>query len=251
MVKAFAHYIVPLFFLVGCQHYSIEAEKNKLKAQYHLELANNLLNAGRNPAAIEELQNAINLDPTNPEAHHKMALSLYQRLRYTQALDHFKQSLLYDKKNTQVRVDMVLLLLEQKNYTEAFKHAEIAVNDLTYSYPAKSHYLMALASLPLSQSKDHYKAVAKKSLITTLNYSPKHCGALFQLGKFYESEKQPKKAFVLYRRSLKSCQLAHDKALALNELIPLSKQLGLVYQWKRFNQLKQKLAKKTLTPPES
>lgn len=120
------------FFAVGCQSMQKTTEKNKLKADYHIELADNLLRAGKNPAAIQELQTAINLDPTNPVAHHKMALSLYERRRITQSIHHFKESLRFDPNATSVRLDLALVYYETRRYAEAAEQAKIAVNDLTY-----------------------------------------------------------------------------------------------------------------------
>lgn len=237
-------YVCALGFITGCQSPGRVAEKNKIKAQYHLELAQNYLKSGKNPAAIEELQNALNLDPTNAQAHYQMALSLYHRQRIQPSMFHFEQSLLYDKKNTGVRNDFILLLLEQKRYSEALKQAQLSVDDLTYADPAQSYYLMALAAMPLTKISKKFRPTVKKSLITALNYNSKHCGALFNLGKYYTSVKQPKKAYVLYHKSLKNCHLAQDKEMALSQLIPLSKKFRLVYQWKRYNQLKAELERK-------
>lgn len=236
-------YVCLVGFVSGCQSRGDLVEKNKIKAQYHLELAQNYLKSGKNPAAIEELQNALNMDPTNAMAHYQMALSLYHRQRIQQALYHFDQSLIYDKKNTAVRNDYILLLLEQRKYAEAYKQTQISVDDLTYPDPAQSYYLMSLAAMPLAKRQPSYRPALKKALITSLNYNSKHCGALFNLGKYYSTVKQPKKAYVLYHKSLKNCRLPKDKEMALAQLIPLSKKFRLVYQWKRYNQLKAELSK--------
>lgn len=232
------------FFAVGCQSMQKTTEKNKLKADYHIELADNLLRAGKNPAAIQELQTAINLDPTNSVAHHKMALSLYERRRITQSIHHFKESLRFDPNATSVRLDLALVYYETRRYAEAAEQAKIAVNDLTYPAPAQSHYLLGISLFELSKQNRKLLSGARRSFISTLNYSANHCGALYNLGQVYRVEKKPKQAFVVLKKSLESCTIKSDKELALNQLIPLSRQLGLVNQWKSFNQLKAKLAKK-------
>lgn len=243
MKKYGLFFAMSFLLLTGCQT-SSKASKNKLKAEYHIELADNLLRAGKNPAAIQELQHAINLDPTNSQAHHKMAISLYQRNRIQQAIYHFNQSLLYNPQNTEVRLDLALMYYESKKYKEASKQAQLAVDDLTFPDPSRSYYLLSLSMLELSKKNQKLLPYVKTALISTLNYSPKHCGALYNLGQVYRKEKKNKQAYVLYKRSLKNCELATDKELALNRLIPLSRELGLVSQWRSFNQLKKKLAKK-------
>lgn len=234
-----------LTLVSGCQTLSGDLKaKNKIKADYHIELADNLLRAGKNPAAIEELQNAINLDPTNAVAHHKMALSLYERRRITQSIHHFKESLTYDSKNTAVRLDLASVYYDNKRFAEAAEQAKLAVNDLTYPDPAQSHYILGLSLLELGKKNKRLISGARRSFMTTLNYNANHCGALYNLGQVYMAEKKSRKAFVLLKKSLDHCPLKRDKMLAVNKLIPLSRQLGLVEQWKALNQLKGQLAKK-------
>lgn len=230
--------------LTACQSVTKTSEKNKLKADYHIELADNLLKAGKNPAAIQELQNAINLDPSNAQAHYKMAASLYERRRTGQAIHHFKESLTYDPKATAVRLDLALVYYENKLYAEAAEQAKIAANDLTYPDPARSHYLLGISLMELSKKNKNLLSGARRSFISTLSYNANHCGALYNLGRVYKAEKKNKQAFVLLKKSLNYCSMRGDKELALNQLIPLSKELGLVKQWQSFNQLKIKLAQK-------
>lgn len=233
-----------LLSLSSCQTARL-TEKNKIKSKYHVDIAKNFLQYNKNPEAISELQKAIALNPKNAEAHHQLALSLYQRGKMSEAIQSFKESLKHDEKNTKVRNDYVTLLLEKKLYVEAYKNSTISVNDLTYPNPEESFFLKSLSALELAKKYPNLKTVVKNSLESTLVYNPNHCGALYHLGEFYLKQKDPKKSYVLYHKSLKNCHTNPDKLKALNALIPLSKKFGLVYQWGRYKQLQSKISKKS------
>ncbi len=235
--------ILMMVFLASCQTARV-AEKNKIKSKLHVDIAKNLLAHNKNPDAISELNMAIEMDPKNADAHHLMAISLYQRGKSDEAIKSFRQSLMHEPGNTKVRNDFITLLLEKKLYVEAFKEARISANDLTYPQPEESLFLKSLAAIELAKKYPKLQVTVKKSLEATLAYNPRHCGALFHLGDFYSKHKDPKKSYVLYHKSLKSCQNSPDKLKALNALIPLSKKFGLVYQWGRYKQLQSKISKK-------
>ncbi len=232
-----------LMFLCSCQSARL-AEKNSIKSDYHVDIAKNFLHHNKNPEAIKELNDAIKLNPKNAEAHHQLALCLYQRGKIDESLASFRQSLNYDPKNTKVRNDFVTLLIEQKKYLESYKESTIAVDDLTYPRPEESLFLKSLSAIELAKKYPQLKKVVKNTLESTLVYSPNHCGALYHLADFYIKNKDPKKSYVLYHKSLKNCPNSADKLKSLNALIPLSKKFGLVYQWGRYKQLQSKIARK-------
>lgn len=233
-----------LIFLTSCQLPGI-AEKNKTKAEYHVDIALGYLRHKKNPEAIAELNQAVKLDPQNAMAHHLLGTCLYQRGRFHEAVDSYNTSLSIDPKATNVRNDLVMIYLENHKYEEAYKNALISAQDLTFPAPDQSLFLKSQAALKLAQKDRRYAKVAKRTLLATLKANPNHCGALYHLGDLYAKKQQLKKSYVLYSKSLKNCQLAQDKLKSLDALIPLSKQFGLVYQWGRYKQLKTELAKQT------
>jgi type IV pilus assembly protein PilF len=232
-----------LFLFSACQ-LTNHAQKNDLKSKYHVDIAIGYMKHNKNPEAISELNQAIELNPKNAEAHHQLAICLYQRGRAQESIDSFKTSLLVNPKATNVRNDFVTVLLEQRKYVDAYKNALISVNDLTYTAPAQSYFLKAQAALKLSTKSPRLLQIAQESFQSTLNFYPNHCGALYHLGDIYLKKQQLKKSYVLYHKSLEQCQLPEDKLKSLNALIPLSKKFGLVYQWGRYKQLQSQLAKK-------
>lgn len=236
--------LIFLFSLLAACQSTNYALKKDLKSKYHVDIAMGYMRHNKNPEAITELNQAIELNPKNAEAHHQMAICLYQRGRVQESLDSFNTSLMVKPKATNVRNDLISVLLEQRKYIEAYKNAVISVNDLTYTAPAQSYFLKAQAALKLSKASPRLLKVAQDSLQSTLNFYPNHCGALFHLGNIYSKKQQLKKSYVLYHKSLEHCQLPEDKLKSLNALIPLSKKFGLVYQWGRYKQLQSQLAKK-------
>lgn len=242
----YAKFIFLLLFLVSCSSLEI-SKKDKIKSSYHLDIAMSFIRHNKNPEAIAELEKAIKLDPKNYEAYHQMGLCLYQRGRLHEAIDNFKTSIMVEPKATNVRNDLITLQLEQKNYVEAYRNAVISVNDLTYTQPAQSYFLKAQAAIHLMDKYPKFIKIAQNSLQSTLQFNPDHCGALFHLGEVYSKKRQYKKSYVLYNKSLKSCQLNEDKIKSLNALIPLSKKFGLVYQWGRYKQLQSEIAKKPVS----
>lgn len=236
-------YFLLLLLLSSCQLTSV-SQKNIKKANFHVEIASTYLTRNKNPEAIAELTKALNLDPQNADAHYIMGLSLYERGRLNEAVSHMKESLSINPKNTKVRNDLATLYLEKKMGLEAYKEAKISSNDLTYPDPAESYFLKSQAGLLLVNKKPAMKKIVKKDLFLALKYNPSHCGALYHLGRLYAHDKQNKKSYVMFHKSLKNCNLKQDKLKALNALIPLSKKFGLVYQWGRYKQLKEQISKK-------
>ena len=230
------------FVVTSCQTSRV-SQRDMKKSNLHVEVASNLIQRNLNPEAIAELFKALNLNPMNDIAHHTLALCLYQRDRIKESAYHFEQSLKINPKNTNVRNNFITLLLERKLYKSAFYHSKYSTNDLTYSNPAQSHYLQFQAALNLTSKNPLIKSIAKKSLLRTLKYQPKHCGALFHLGKLYVKQNKFKKSYVLFHRSLKNCQMKEDKLRALKKLIPLAKRFKLVYQWGKYKLLKNKIEK--------
>ncbi len=233
-----------LLLLSSCQTATV-SEKARIKSKYHVDIALGYLRHQKNPEAISELESAIKLNPLNSKAYHYLGMCLYQRNRIGQSIEAFLTSLSIDPSDTEVRNDLITIYLEQKSYMKAYKNARVSVKDLTYTQPDKSLFLRSQAAINLAQEDARFLKVAEKDLKSIVKLNPNHCGALYHLGRIYSKKTKFKKSYVLFHKSLKSCQLEEDKLKSLNALIPLSKKFGLVYQWGRYKQLKLELAKKS------
>lgn len=233
-----------LILLTSCQSTRV-SKKAETKSGYHVDIALGFLRHNKNPEAIEELESAIKLNPYNAKAYHYLGMCLYQRNRMDRSVNAFLKSLSINPSDTEVRNDLITIYLEQKNYLKAYRHARISVTDLTYTQPDKSLFLRSQAALNLAQEDPRFLKIAEKDLKNIVKLNPNHCGALYHLGRIYSKKTKFKRSYVLFNKSLKSCQLEEDKLKSLNALIPLSKKFGLVYQWGRYKQLKLELAKKT------
>ncbi len=88
-------------------------------ALYHLELAQGHWDGGEVPAAIEECQFALALDPQLAEAHFLLAFIFSGRNLLPQAVQHYRQALLLRPDHHEITNNLGVVFLQLERWEEA------------------------------------------------------------------------------------------------------------------------------------
>src|ERR1700730_8839394 len=132
--------ILPFLF-VGCAQ---RATQLKERARLHLELGVSHLAQGDYPNALNELNQAEQLDPNNPAIENNLGLAYTVRNRPKEAEQHYRKALELDPKYTDARANLGRLMIDAKKYDEALAELGQVENDLTYPYPEKALSLIGM-----------------------------------------------------------------------------------------------------------
>jgi len=95
------------------------AEAVPRSAQAHNNLGGSLLVQGRIDEAIEQLQEALRLDPDHAEAHSNLGVALARRGRGAEAIEQYRKSLALDPRQMQAYSNLGNALLQQGLVKEA------------------------------------------------------------------------------------------------------------------------------------
>jgi type IV pilus assembly protein PilF len=124
-----------LIATLGC---STLGSKDKQRAQLHLQIGVGYLSQGNNPAALNELLKADQLDPSNAAIKNNLGLAYYVRGKLDIAEKYFRESLSINKKFSDAANNLGRLLIDQKKFKFALRELRKAEDDLTYEYPEKT-----------------------------------------------------------------------------------------------------------------
>jgi type IV pilus assembly protein PilF len=130
------------------------------RARLRLELASGYFEQGQTNVALDELKQALVIDPGFADAYNLRGL-VYMRLNDTPlAEDSFRRALALNPRDADVAHNYGWLLCQQSRFPESFKLFTQAVNNPTYGGQAKS--LMALG---VCQVRAGQRAEAEDSLM--------------------------------------------------------------------------------------
>ncbi|MBC85534.1 MAG: hypothetical protein CL677_00020 [Bdellovibrionaceae bacterium] len=169
--KSFAAVI--LLILTGCQT-NQPADQAK-KGQLHLKLGTSHLAKGNYPAALGELQKARRYDPDNPVVYNNLGLAYLVRGRYQTAEVNLRKAIKLEPGYTEARNNLGRVLLHQNRVDDAVSELKVAVDDLTFPSPEKSHSNLGIAYFMqknFQDAEDHLKRslVLRREHCTTQNY---------------------------------------------------------------------------------
>ncbi|BCS92331.1 MAG: beta-barrel assembly-enhancing protease [Metallosphaera javensis (ex Sakai et al. 2022)] len=97
-------------------------------ARSHFKKAEKLYEEGRYEEAIKEYDQAISLDPRNPDYHYNKGIALRILGRYEEALREFEQAISLDPKDPFYHYNKGLALAELGRYEEAIKEYDQAIS---------------------------------------------------------------------------------------------------------------------------
>lgn len=175
MIKTVSAVLFWLLVLAGC---ASTPDESKQRAQLHLQIGTSLLGQGNYPGALKELLAAEKLDPKNHMVQNNLGLAFWVRARHKEAEKHLRQALELEPKYTDARNNLGRLLTELHRIDEAIALLKVAVEDLTYPSPEKSHYNLGFAYF----KKGHFKS-AKDTLLKSLEINRQNCPTMLLYGR--------------------------------------------------------------------
>jgi len=112
---------------------------------------NELFRHGDADNAIQEYQNALDLNPNNAEARRQMGFLLYNvKKQYDQGMTHYRKALALTPDDPRIHHDLGMALLHQQQFHSAAAHLSRALRDMPTGLgeqyqPANIHYNLGLA----------------------------------------------------------------------------------------------------------
>ena len=162
-----------------------EADNNFQIADTNVRLGLGYLRQGRDEAALEKLQRAIEAMPDYAEAHSSIALA-YERLEQPEkAAEHYEKAVELSPKDGSIHNNYAVFLCRQKAYEKAEKHFLTAIQSRKYRTPAQ-----ALENLGMCMMQVPDWVKAETYLRKALKMDQKLPGALLQMARVsYEKER--------------------------------------------------------------
>ena len=139
-------------------HADIRTESDELpfqrRSRIRLELALAYFQQGQNRVALDEVKQAIAIDPTNADAYNLRGL-VYQRLNdWSLASGSFQRALAVNPLDADAAHNYAWLLCQQAQYEAAENFFAQAIANPTYTHAAKSWMAQGLCQLRSGQAGD-------------------------------------------------------------------------------------------------
>jgi tetratricopeptide (TPR) repeat protein len=140
---------------------------------------NEFFKAGDTDNAIGEYRHALELNPSNAEAHLRLGFLLYNAKKmYKEGMEHYNEALKANPNDPRIHHDLGMALLHQRQFDRAIEHISAALrgmpNGLDKQYnPVGMHFNLALA---FSYAGRSYEAISHFSEVLRLdpNNAPAH-----------------------------------------------------------------------------
>ncbi len=189
------------------------------RAEFHYKLADNAFYDHHITEAIEELYQALDLDPNYKEAHHLLGLIYFGRKDYAKAERHFLRALALDPRYFAARTNLGALYLAEERWEAAIEVLRPLLDEPLYPTPHILHNNLGWAYMHLGQTRkaeEHFKrAVFLK---------PKMCLAHKNLGLLYEQTGRPDLAVRAYDRAVRNCPKFQEPFYRLGHLYAQARQ---------------------------
>jgi type IV pilus assembly protein PilF len=159
-----------------------------------LELATAYFQQGQTHIALDEVKQALVIDPTYADAYNLRGL-VYLRLNdLPLAAGSFERALALNPRDADVAHNYAWLLCQHGQYEASVKYFSQAIANPTYAHPAKSWMAQGLCQLRAGQTND-----AKVSLLRSYGLDAGHPVTAYNLARllFELGEIQPAQAYLL------------------------------------------------------
>jgi type IV pilus assembly protein PilF len=167
-----------LFACATVQDQKREDKTRFRMADTNVRLGLGYLQQGRDEAALEKLQKAVDVMPEYAEAHSSIALA-YERLEEKdKAGEHYQRAVELKPKDGSIQNNYAVFLCGQGKYVEAEQHFLSAIENRRYRTPA-----LALENLGVCMLRIPDLKKAETYLRKALRMDPKLPGALLQMAR--------------------------------------------------------------------
>ena len=183
--------------------------ESRRRARLRLELASGYFEQGQINVALDELKQALVIDPSYADAHNLRGL-VYMRLNDAAlAEDSFKRALAINPRDASVAHNYGWFLCQQARYPESSRLFELAIANPSYQNPAKSLMTQGMCQVRAGQRPQAEQNLSRSyeldagNPVTAYNLST----LLFERGELQRSQ--------FYIRRLNNTELANAETLWL------------------------------------
>lgn len=174
--------ILSVLWLSACAMEDANVKDPVKVSEINTELGIAYMNQGDYNTAMEKLEKAVRMDPSNHLAYSSIAL-LHARLGQDKdAEKNFKKALQINPKDSDIHNNYGAFLCKQKRFEDAEKEFRIAIENPLYRTPEFAYLNAGLCS----QTPE----AREKNFRTALRLNPKFAAGLYQMAKFsFEKER--------------------------------------------------------------
>jgi type IV pilus assembly protein PilF len=170
-------------------------------AELHFRMGTSFLANGAYPQALEELSTAEKLDSQSAPIQNNLGLVYFLRGKYDLAEKYLLRALELSPKYSDARNNLSRVYIEQKKYPLAIQEATAVLNDLTYPFPEKPYYNLALA-----QFHQNMFQAAEQNFLKVIEIQRDHCLALSYYGRCLFEQKEYKRSSLALDKAVGFCQ---------------------------------------------
>ena len=148
------------------------------RARIRIELASAYFQQGQSLVALDEIKQALTIDPTYTDAYNLRGLVYLRLNNLILAEDSFQRALALDPRDADVAHNYGWLLCQQSRFEESFRYFSRAIENPGYSLAAKTWAIQGLCQLRAGLARQ-----AEASLLRSLQLDPEGPVAAYQLAR--------------------------------------------------------------------
>jgi Tfp pilus assembly protein PilF len=167
-------------------------------AREHYTRALQYLSIGAGEQAVKELNEAVKLEPTNPEFRNILALAYHTEGRYEFALTHYAKALELAPGYAEAHVNLAALYLDLGRWDDAIAQGREALRSTAYQKPEKAYYNIGRAYVG---KKDLISA--RRAFRDALAFHDNYPEAHLDLGSVYYQQGQVEDAIREFREAVR------------------------------------------------
>jgi len=188
-------FILFAIILSGCAQ---DKALMKRRAQAKRDLGKSHLADGNYTAGLNELREAVRVDPENPEIHNDLAL-IYREMRmYTQAITHFDKAIELRPDYSEAYNNLGTVYLILADWNRAINCFKTALTNSLYATPHFAYNNLGLAYYEKGQLK-----LAVEAYLNAVQANPSFSRAYHNLGIAYEALGEWDRALEAYNESIR------------------------------------------------
>jgi type IV pilus assembly protein PilF len=148
------------------------------RARIRIELASAYFQQGQSLVALDEIKQALTIDPTYIDAYNLRGLVYWRLNNLPLATDSFQRALVLSPKDPDVAHNYGWLLCRQSRFEESARYFAMALDDPGYGLAAKTWAVQGLCQLQAGRPQE-----AEASLLRSLQLDPDGPLAAYQLAR--------------------------------------------------------------------